>query len=187
MQEWTIYFVRHGHTYRNIQNIMNPWEVDSLLNDKWIEQAIDAWIKAKNDNITFDIIISSPLSRALDTAKLIAKETWYKEKIILNSKLVEQYAWVFKDSSHDDIKKEFNVESTEEIRRIFKSIKYNKKEDISDFIKRISEFYKEVTEKYSEKNILIVWHSWVCRVILWLSKGIDLDKAIYKNSSVPNL
>jgi hypothetical protein len=53
-----------------------------------------------------------------------------------------------KDYSHNDIRKEFNIESLYDIRKIFKSKEYNKKEDISDFIARVSEAFNEIKEKY---------------------------------------
>jgi len=53
-----------------------------------------------------------------------------------------------KDYSHNDIRKEFNIESLYDIRKIFKSKKYNKKEDISDFITRVTEVFNEIKEKY---------------------------------------
>ena len=43
---WKTYFVRHGETDRNALKMMNPWDVDSELNEKWIQQAISAGQKA---------------------------------------------------------------------------------------------------------------------------------------------
>ncbi len=181
---WNLYFVRHGQTDRNAQNKMNPWDVDSLLNQNWIKQAMKAWKEAKNQWITFDLIISSPLKRALDTAQLIAKEIWYNKKIETDERLKEQYAWALKDYSHDDIKKEFKVENSKEMRKIFKSIIYNKKEDIIEFSDRVSKFYNGI--KNQNKNILIVAHSWVSRIILMNAEKLDFEYAIYEMPSTPN-
>lgn len=181
-----IYFVRHWQTDRNLKKMMNPWDVDSLLNDTWVQQAISAGQKAFQDNITFDIIISSPLKRALDTAKIIAKEVWYTWEILLDNRLKEQFAWKFKDYTHTQLKEEFNIESDEEIRRLFKSKEYNQIEDILEFSDRVTEVYKEIIQKYQEKNILIVGHSGVARIILMNSEKLDFQTAVYEADSTPN-
>lgn len=184
--KWKIYFVRHWQTDRNIEWKMNSWDIDSKLNKTWINQAIDAWKKANIEWLKFDIIISSPLIRAVDTAKIIAKETWFKWKIILDERLKEQMAWVLKKYTHIEIKKQFNVKTDEEIRKIFKSKKYNKVEDILEFKKRVTEFYNEILEVYSDKIVLIVWHSWTSRIIFMNSQKLDFEETIFKNPSIPN-
>ncbi len=184
--KWKIYFVRHWQTDRNIEWKMNSWDIDSKLNKTWINQAIDAWKKANIEWLKFDIIISSPLIRAVDTAKIIAKETWFKWKIILDERLKEQMAWVLKNYTHAEIKKQFNIETKVEIRKIFKSKKYNKVEDILEFKKRVTEFYNEILEVYSDKIVLIVWHSWTSRIIFMNSQKLDFEETIFKNPSIPN-
>lgn len=63
---------------------------ETLLTPEGQRQAIAAGKKAKNFGI--DFIISSPLSRAHDTAKLIAKEIGYPEdEIILSDLFNERY------------------------------------------------------------------------------------------------
>ena len=185
-ETWKIYFVRHWQTDRNINSQMNPWDIDSELNKTGIIQAITAWKKAKENGLSFDIIVSSPLVRAADTAKIIAKETWYNSDIIFDERLKEQIAWELKNHTHDQIRKEFNVKETEEVRRIYKVKKYNKIEDIVEFSERIIESYNEVLEKYKWKNILFVWHSWTGRVIFMNSQNIDFDEAMFKISWIPN-
>jgi len=79
--KWNVYFVRHGESERNVTPwLMNPWDVDSPLTDKWIKQAIEAWKQAKEEWMKFDIIISSPLSRAYDTAVKLQKRLDINEK-----------------------------------------------------------------------------------------------------------
>ena len=186
IKKWNIYFVRHGQTDRNIEKKMNPWDVNSLLNQTWIIQAINCWKEIKKQWISFDIIISSPLKRALKTAELIKKEIWFKSKIKIDKRLEEQYAWILKNYTHKQIKSEFNVKSNEEIRRIFKNKKYNEIEDIMEFSKRVTNFYNEIKEKYKNKDILIVSHTWVSRIIFINSEKRDFEKSVYKIRSIPN-
>ena len=60
-----IYIVRHGETNGNLRGALQGW-MDELLNEKGRELAIIT-ARALSD-IKFDVAISSPLSRAYETA-----------------------------------------------------------------------------------------------------------------------
>ena len=65
-----IYFVRHGQT--NVNNLKKiQGRCDNLLNDTGRKQAKQTGLFLKNNNITFDLIYSSPLTRAYETACII--------------------------------------------------------------------------------------------------------------------
>ncbi len=82
------YFIRHGLSQLNVE-----WRfaghTDTPLTEEGKKQAIKAGKKAKK--LEIDHIISSPLSRAYDTAKLIAKEIDYPIKNIeINPLFIER-------------------------------------------------------------------------------------------------
>jgi probable phosphoglycerate mutase len=86
-----IYFVRHGESEYNRQD---KWagSSDTPLTPKGRKQAAAAGKQAREQGLVFDVIISSPLSRAHHTAQHIASELEYPhEQIILNPKLVERH------------------------------------------------------------------------------------------------
>lgn len=84
-----LYFIRHGLSEMNKAGIWSGAQSQSPLSKEGRQQAQKAGIVAKQLGI--DYIISSPLSRAHDTAKLIAREIGYPEaKIELNSLLIER-------------------------------------------------------------------------------------------------
>lgn len=182
-----IYFVRHGQTDRNIEPAtMNPWDVDSQLNEKWIAQAKKAW---KDFAITWekiDLIITSPLSRAKDTAELIVKELWYEVEIIEDDRLKEQLAWKLKDHTHNQMRKEFWVETSKELRYIYKLKKYNWVENIDEFEERVTKSFNEIKDKYTWKNILIVGHNWTFRVINKIINNITSEETHFDLPSCPN-
>lgn len=64
----TFYIFRHGETDYNAQKRMQGW-VDIPLNANGVAQAHE--LAQKLSDISFDCIYSSPLSRALDTAKIV--------------------------------------------------------------------------------------------------------------------
>ena len=64
-----IYIFRHGETDYNVQRRAQGY-LDIPLNKKGIEQAYE--LSEKLSNIKLDCIYASPLSRAMETAKIVA-------------------------------------------------------------------------------------------------------------------
>jgi uncharacterized phosphatase len=85
-----IYFIRHGLSEMNIASKLSGAGSDTPLAPEGKTQAKAAGMAAKDLGI--DYIISSPLIRAHDTAKIIAEEIGYPiNKIELNSLLLERH------------------------------------------------------------------------------------------------
>ena len=83
-----LYFVRHGLSESNVQGRFSG-RTDTPLTGEGRAQAKSTGRRAQK--LKIDKIVSSPLSRAYDTAKIIAKEINYPEnKIELNPLLVER-------------------------------------------------------------------------------------------------
>lgn len=83
-----LYFIRHGLSQLNTEGKL-AGVIDTPLTDEGRAQATAAGKAAWHLGIEY--IISSPLSRTLDTAKLIAKEIGYDEnKIEVNPLFVER-------------------------------------------------------------------------------------------------
>lgn len=84
-----LYFVRHGLTEMNVLGIFSG-HTETPLTEEGRQQAKQVSEHAKN--LCIDYIISSPSSRAHDTAKIIAKEIGYPVKDIhTNSLLMERH------------------------------------------------------------------------------------------------
>ncbi len=83
-----IYFIRHGETHANIDQIFSG--PDEQLTNKGKLQAKLAGEKIQSDGIIFDRIISSTYERAVDTAKIIAQVIGFNESDIqYDHRLVE--------------------------------------------------------------------------------------------------
>ncbi len=84
-----LYFIRHGLSQLNTEGKV-AGHTETPLTDEGKQQAQQAGKKAQNLGI--EHIISSPLSRAYDTAKIIAKEIGYPiDKIEVNPLFIERY------------------------------------------------------------------------------------------------
>ncbi len=80
-----LYIFRHGETDWNKEKRGQGW-IDIPLNDTGIEQANN--LANVMDSINLDIIYSSPLSRAFETAKIVAKSN--NTKILTHDDLRER-------------------------------------------------------------------------------------------------
>jgi probable phosphoglycerate mutase len=85
-----LFFIRHGESEFNGANIWNG-PTDTPLTPKGRKQAKRAGRQAREQGLVFDVILSSPLTRAYDTAKYVAAELGYPaDKIIVKDQLVER-------------------------------------------------------------------------------------------------
>lgn len=80
------FLIRHGETDWNKQFLLQGRE-DIPLNEDGISQAHDTGKALANTHV--DLIVSSPLSRALDTAKIIASYT-KNPPVIVEDNLIER-------------------------------------------------------------------------------------------------
>lgn len=137
-----IIFVRHGQT-----NLNNPKRMQGIsdleLNDNGIEQANNIRKVIENKNI--DIIIVSPLKRAIQTAKIINVNM--QKEVIIDERIIEMNFGNLEGKVYSEDYWNFDFD--------YKSING---ENISDFQKRIYGFIEDIRNKYKEKNVLIVAH-----------------------------
>lgn len=85
-----LYFIRHGVSEGNLAGIWSG-RTNTPLSTKGHQQADKAAQTAKKDGVIFDLIISSPLDRALHTAQYIAKAQNYAiENIMVDDRLIER-------------------------------------------------------------------------------------------------
>ncbi len=85
------YFIRHGLTEMNKAELWSG-TTETSLTKEGRAQATAAGKDLAAKNVHIDHIVASPLTRAHDTAKLVAKEIGYPEdKIELNSLFIERH------------------------------------------------------------------------------------------------
>lgn len=138
-----IYIIRHGKTIWNKEKKI-AGRKDIPLCEEGIKQAY--LLKDKLKDIDFDIVYSSPLKRAIQTAKIITDK-----ELILDDRIIERNNGLLEGKLKYEIEQiDFNNPNEK---------RYDI-ENIVDFRKRINNFFDEIT-KYKDKNILVVTHAGV--------------------------
>ncbi|MBQ8392436.1 MAG: histidine phosphatase family protein [Clostridia bacterium] len=147
-----LYVARHGETTWNVE-----WRVSGItdveLTERGREQARAAADILKNEGI--EIVIVSPLKRAMHTAEIINEKCNALMKI--DNRLTEQNYGVYegvhrKSEGFLGNKRQF-------------AFRYPGGESMMQVAYRVYSLLDELREKYSDKNVLLVTHGGVCRVI----------------------
>lgn len=161
-----LFVLRHGETEEN-KTAMMQGNMDTVLNENGKKQAADVRDKVLQSNI--DLVIISPKKRTLETALIAAPNIPY----IIDDRLRSRNHGEFEGLSRKDI-------NIEEYWNIKKNHQYIKAESVKDLFKRVESLLNEIKEKYNDKNILIVTHSGICRVLYYHFNGIPDDGNLMK-------
>jgi len=142
-----LYLVRHGHTEMNEQGRFSG-QTETALTAKGKQQARETGEQARGLHI--DFIITSPLSRAHDTARIIAREIGYPEsKIVVNELLLERH---FGSAEGAPYSREFDMESVADA------------EKLDSLHGRLVQFWNEL-QTTSAQNVLVVSHGSAGRML----------------------
>src|SRR5690554_7593837 len=167
-----IYFVRHGQTKYNKKRLIQG-RVNEPLNKTGIKQAKEVGQLLKSLNINFDKIVSSPLSRALETAHLIARKTSYRDNIEIIPNLIERD---FDNYEMTTIAESFPI--------IMKDgFTEDGFEDNPRLLSRIYDALNQLYEKYQGQTVVATVHAHVIRSIYIL---MDHKKYNYTNFYLGN-
>ena len=149
-----IYSTRHGQTsYNKLETILGTTDIE--LDETGEKQAL-----ALAENIAemncIDIIIASPMKRAMRTARAVAERCGLE--IITEERLREWDYGLFEGRSR--FTEGFAENKTEFGVRMGKS-----GESLLQLAHRVYSALDDIIKNYSGKNVLIVSHGGVCRVI----------------------
>ena len=175
-----LYVIRHGQTEWNVAGKCQGM-TDIELNSTGKEQAKKISEQIKNYKI--DLIICSPLKRARATAEIINEVV---NCIIINDeRIIERNCGNLEGTTE----KEWDSIIGDNVDVINNyNLNWNGQniEPIQDVCKRVWNLLDEIQEKYKDKNVLIVTHSAVSRVIHYLLGIIPEDGDLSK-IDIPNL
>ncbi|MFA6386760.1 MAG: histidine phosphatase family protein [Candidatus Paceibacterota bacterium] len=172
-----IYFVRHGESEANERKVFAGQRDDSLLTSNGREQAKATAQEIIKEGLKIDVIYSSPLKRAYETAEIIAKEIGFDvSKIIIEKRITEYDMGSLTGTPWHTISSSILVEA-------------ENAEDPKMFSNRVYTCISELSK--STKNILLSSHAGVGRVLETFKKSIDAklfyDLPAYKNASITKI
>lgn len=168
----TIYFVRHGESEANVKKIASGSEFDVAITDKGRMQAKQAGEELKSKNI--QLIISSPLSRAIETATIIAETIGYNPKKILTSPyFVERNFGIYSKGPDEEYLKAAISDS------------------LHESVETVEAMHSRITEGLDwlkglhENTILLVSHGGANRILRLIHQDFPLSH-MYKIDRFPN-
>ncbi len=147
-----LYLSRHGETDVNTMDRVCGL-TEAMLTEKGRAQAAALGERVKGLGI--DIIISSPMKRARETSA-IASEICGAQ-IVVDDRLIEQNYGIYEgvDRYHEGFLAN---------KRMF-AYKYPGGESMMQVAYRTYSFIEDLKEKYAGKNVLVICHGGVCRVL----------------------
>ena len=147
-----IYYTRHGETEWNSRHLIQG-RIDIPLSEKGIAQAEK--LKETLKDIPIDLAYTSPLERAYQTASIALGER--KNILKKEDRLLEMNYGIFDGQPHDN-------PELEKQRGLF-AHRYPNGESYLDVAERVYSFLDELKEKSRDKNILIVAHLGISRIV----------------------
>lgn len=167
-----LYFIRHGLSVNNSLGKLSGMD-DTPLHDTGRTQAAAAGRDIKELKLNIDTIVCSPLSRCIDTAKLIAAEINYPEdKIIVNELFRERNFGPFEGQDYQTV-------VVREIEGV---------ETVQDILIRANEALDYLHKLDQAKNILVVSHSAFGRALRHHTLKTPYDHSErFKNAEVVRL
>lgn len=147
-----IYVARHGETQWNAENKICG-RTDLPLTGNGLAQAEALGEEARE--LGLDLILCSPMLRARQTAAPAARMCGIP--VILDERLIEQDYGIYEGKDRKDPGFLAN-------KRQF-ACRYPGGESMMDVAHRVYDLLEEVKVKYAGKNVLLVCHGGVCRLI----------------------
>lgn len=155
-----LYITRHGQTDWNTENRIQG-RTDIPLNALGVEQA--EILRDELADMHFDRVYSSPLSRAFQTAQIIAAK--HNLDIVRDERIVEGDFGKLEGEKPGSDLIDFDADWTEEMTTPLKV------ESNASFFARVSDFIDELAEKYENDDILVVCHGSTYRQFYQYFKG----------------
>lgn len=157
-----IFLIRHGQSLWNSSNIKQCLD-DYELSELWKQQseAINLWIEINE-------IFTSTYKRAIDTAKIIARNHQFDESEIVQDKRLREWE-VFNDKKWYELTEENRKKINPYLLRYPAEISYWNWESFLDIHSRLYEFLEEYI--YSDTalgNVVIVSHAATINHLIYL-------------------
>lgn len=159
-----LFVIRHGQTKLNSMNVFNG-RLDESLNETGIMQAKEAGKRLQQQK--FDCIYCSPMLRARQTLENLNLDK--SVPVIYDDRLIERDEGALngQEITPDLLKNIYlNINNTTQVEGL---------ESLTEVIGRVTSVLDEIAEKFAHKNVLIVSHRLIGRVIYYYFNGLPED------------
>lgn len=168
------YFImRHGESEKNVKGIISSSVDDGIhVTKKGEWDAEQEALTLKQEHI--DLIITSPLLRAKETAAIVAKALGMNETAIHADARLAEYnhgSW--------DGKLDSEWWNTYPDPRVLFERGPEGAESINDMRIRLGDFLYEIERTYSGKAVLIISHGWPLAALRAVSEGADTERTAW--------
>ena len=159
-----LYIVRHGQTEYNEKHLYCG-RVDAPLSDSGLSQL--PALAEKSKDLHLDAIISSPLLRAVTTAKAVADACGLTVKT--DDRLIERDFGQYEG-------KYFDIDGGEELYWHNFGYRYPDGESFFQVVQRVYNCLDDIRDIYADQNVMIVAHGVVCRAIITYMRDVTNDE-----------
>lgn len=177
-----IYLIRHASTEWNEKQL---WQgvVDTELSVNGINQAKGIAKYFLDSDIKVDIIFSSPMKRALQTAQIIASNIDFSiQEIKTDPRLRECEIVLWNGKNIEEIKRDCYHEFLTWQNNLHSSVKGA--ESLGSVQKRMLDFFQENMVHFANKNVIIVSHAISLRMLI--AKILNVVPPDHLNYSLDN-
>lgn len=154
-----LYLVRHGETELNVKGVYYGW-TDCRLSERGMMQAED--LSDILQNVRFDAVISSSLSRAVATAAVISGFT--PDDIRTDDRLRELNFGEWEGLHHSEVLEKYR-EAWETWGSDWKNAAPPGGESFVQIYRRVKSCIEDILKEYRGKRVLIVSHQGTMRII----------------------
>lgn len=177
-------FVRHGESEKNVLKIRSSTKDKWPLTEKGKMHAKNV-AKKLSEMGDFDVVISSPIIRARQTAEIISEKLHLP---IVFDALISEYEY----GNWNDLTEEEMAEKHTDYSEYKKyekgtqehfNFKLGGAESRADIVARIKEFLEKIKKEYPGKNLILVSHGGINGAIEMVLNNSELE-VFYKKESI---
>jgi len=162
-----LFLIRHGETGWNTQEIFRG-HADIPLNENGFEQARKT--AAALQPLPIAAVYSSPLSRAVETARLIAEP--HGHEVIIEEGFIDFNYGIWQGRPHEEVKKKYP-----ELYHLWLTaphkVRFEQGEALADVRTRALAALEKILARHKGENVVVVTHRVVCKVLLCVLLGLD--------------
>ncbi len=165
-----ITIVRHGETTWNVEKRIQGHSNSKLTENGLLQAELVGNALAKRQ---FNVLISSDLERAAETAKIINKTLLLPHEY--NPNLRERSFGIMEGKTFSEIKQQLPEEYEAYKKRQTNHI-IPEGESIEQLFKRVTNEIENISRKYHNQKVLIVSHGLVLEMMMYKTFSIELGK-----------